>query len=87
MTLNLFSFFPKATSSMETSLDDSDVTDYSDCDYVPDLAGSSSEPDEDTPLYPVAKKPLSLCYRILSPSKPDIDSGSPERDKRQSSQP
>lgn len=66
---------------METSLDDSDVTDYSDCDYVPDSeAGSSSEPDEDTPLYPVAKKPLpSLRYPILSPSKQDIDSGSPEK--------
>ena len=52
-----FFLFSKATSYMETSLDDSDVTDYSDLDYVPDSeAGSSSEPDEDTPLYPLAKK-------------------------------
>lgn len=64
---------------METSLDESDHTDYSDLDYAPDSkAGSSSEPDEDTPLYPVAKKPLpSLRYPILSPAKQDIDSGSP----------
>ncbi|XP_036932014.1 uncharacterized protein LOC119017757 isoform X5 [Acanthopagrus latus] len=70
-----------ATSYMETSLDESDHTDYSDHDYVPDSeAGSSSEPDEDAPLYPAEKKPLpSLRYPILSPSKQDIDSGSPEK--------
>ncbi|XP_071314144.1 uncharacterized protein [Trachinotus anak] len=69
----------QAKTYMETFLDESDHTDYNDSDYAPDSeAGSSSEPDEDTPLYPVAKKPLpSLRYPLLSTPKQHIDSESP----------
>ncbi|CAI5678063.1 unnamed protein product [Oreochromis niloticus] len=56
----------------ETSSDESDHTDYSDADYVPDSEGSSSQLDEDGPLYPTAKKSLlSLQYPYLSPRKLD----------------
>ncbi|XP_030586474.1 uncharacterized protein LOC115781159 isoform X6 [Archocentrus centrarchus] len=59
----------------ETSFDESDYTDYSDADYIPDSEGSSSQKDEDVPLNPIAKKPLpSLRYPHLSPSKQDISS-------------
>ncbi|CAI5679042.1 unnamed protein product [Oreochromis niloticus] len=56
----------------ETSSDESDHTDYSDADYVPDSEGSSSQLDEDGPLYPTAKKSLlSVQYPYLSPRKLD----------------
>ena len=39
---------------MEMSLDESDNTDYSDLDYVPDSeAGCYSEPEDETPRHPV----------------------------------
>ncbi|XP_058506754.1 uncharacterized protein LOC131473526 isoform X3 [Solea solea] len=74
-----FSRQRQATSCVESSLDESDVTDYSDRDYVPDTE-SSSELDEDTPLqFPVGKnRLLALRYPTLSLSKQDIDSGSTE---------
>ena len=53
---------------MEMSLDESDNTDYSDLDYVPDSeAGCYSETEDETPQHPVTKKPMrSLQYPILS---------------------